>query len=518
MFLRYEDIEIVQLDITSRCNAGCPQCPRTGNPILPMTELTIADIKRIFPKEFCSQLSWIYLCGNFGDAMVSNTTLPALKYFHKMGVNYLWMYTNGSGRSPDWWRQLAKILNQPEDRVIFAIDGLADTNHLYRRNTNWNRIMESVEAFIGAGGQAEWQYLVFEHNQHQVEEARALARRLGFIKFQAKATSRFALSEVDEVGEKEEAIAEVDSQTQEKRDRSTPITLEKAALNFHRQAEDYLAEKNLEQAFLACQKALEIQSNFAVAHKTLGNLLQLTDCLEEAMNSYKTALEIQPEFAEVYANMGSVYASQKQWESAIYHYQKALEIRPNFSGVYRNLAKIWTQLGKIEEANEAFQQAVKLQLAQEIAPAKAAKANKESSVELKPASLPQYQNPEIPNFRKAVQEYGGLENYFQGIEINCQSQKKAEIYVSFDAELWPCCYTAQTKYAHYSDTYRTQAIALFEKYGQGFNNLRSKSIKEVLENVWYQKDLAKSWSCSERLEICALVCGKAFHPTSSQML
>lgn len=518
MFLKYEDIKIVQLDITSRCNAGCPQCPRTENPILPMQELTMADIKTIFPKKFCSQLSFIYLCGNFGDAMVSNTTLPALEYFHKMGVDHLCMHTNGSGRTPDWWRQLAKILNKPDDLVIFAIDGLADTNHLYRRNTNWNRIMESVEAFIGAGGRAEWHYLVFEHNQHQVEEARALARRLGFVKFQAKATSRFALSEVDEVENNEQANAEVSIQKKRDSYHSTPITIKKAALNFHRKAEYFLLAKKLHEAFSACQQALEIQPNFAAACKTLGNILQITGRIEEAINSYKTALEIQPDFAEVYANLGTVYASGQQWEQAIYHYQKAIEIRPSFSGAHRNLAKVWTELGKIEEATQAFQQAVKLQLAQEIAPAKAAKTNKESSVELKPASLPQYQNPEISNFHKAIKEYGGVEKYFQGIEINCQSQNKSEIYVSFDAELWPCCYTAQTKYASYSETYMKQANDLFKKYGQDFNNLRTKSIKQVLEGIWYQEGLVKSWSCSDRLEICGLVCGKGFHPTTSQML
>jgi tetratricopeptide (TPR) repeat protein len=483
-----------------------------------MQELTMADIKRIFPEEFCSQLSFIYLCGNFGDAMVSNTTLPALDYFHRMGVDHLWMYTNGSGRTPDWWRQLAKILNKPGDLVIFAIDGLADTNHIYRRNTNWNRIMESVEAFIGAGGKAEWQYLVFEHNQHQVEEARALARRLGFVKFQAKATSRFVLSEFDEVTNNQEVSAEVGTQTEKKSDRSTPITIEKAAMNLHRQAEEFLVEKKIQEAFLACQQALQIQPNFAAAYKTLGNILQIMGRLEEAVQSYKTALEIQPDFAEVYANLGTIYAAGQQWEQAIDHYQKAIKIRPSFSGAYRNLAKVWTELGKTQEATEAFQQAVKLQLVQEIAPAKAAKANQESSVELKPASLPQYQNPEISNFHKAIKAYGGLENYFQGIEINCQSQRKSEIYVSFDAELWPCCYTAQTKYASYSETYINQANDLFKKYGQGFNNLHTKSIKEVLDGIWYQEGLVKSWSCSDRLEICALVCGKDFHPTTSQML
>ena len=49
MYLKYEDIRRVSVEITSRYNAACPQCSRTGNPILPAAELKMEDIKRIFP-------------------------------------------------------------------------------------------------------------------------------------------------------------------------------------------------------------------------------------------------------------------------------------------------------------------------------------------------------------------------------------------------------------------------------------------------------------------------------------
>ena len=198
MYLKYEDIRRVSVEITSRCNAACPQCPRTGNPILPGAELKMEDIERIFPKDFCSQLDLVYMCGNYGDAMTSNTTIPAIEYLHRMGVPHISLYTNGSGRNPDWWQALAKAMTGEHDRVIFSIDGLADTNSIYRQNTNWDRIMQSVNAFIQAGGKAAWHYLIFEHNQHQVEAARDLAKQLGFVEFVPKATSRFVAKEIYE--------------------------------------------------------------------------------------------------------------------------------------------------------------------------------------------------------------------------------------------------------------------------------------------------------------------------------
>ena len=68
-------------------------------------------------------------------------------------------------------KNLASIMRKP-DKVIFAIDGLEDTNHLYRVNTNFNKIMENAKAFINAGGIARWDFIAFAHNEHQIEEAK----------------------------------------------------------------------------------------------------------------------------------------------------------------------------------------------------------------------------------------------------------------------------------------------------------------------------------------------------------
>jgi sulfatase maturation enzyme AslB (radical SAM superfamily) len=193
----YDEIKTVHLEITERCNAACPQCGRNinggeTNQYLKNRELYLTDIKKIFPEKFLQQLTHIYMCGNYGDPIVAQDTLEAFTYFRETNPNILLsMNTNGSARNIDWWKNLAKVLNH-KGHVIFSIDGLQDTNHLYRRNTNFDKIIENVKAFIGAGGQAHWEYIVFEHNEHQVEEAQSLSQQLGFVKFQIKKTARFS--------------------------------------------------------------------------------------------------------------------------------------------------------------------------------------------------------------------------------------------------------------------------------------------------------------------------------------
>ena len=193
----YEEIRMVHLEITDKCNAACPQCPRNEqggktNPLLSLTELRLDEIRKIFPADFVRQLRTIFLCGNFGDASIARDTMDILRYFRQENERLdLGIYTNGGARRPEWWAELGSLLKKGCGFARFGIDGLEDTNHLYRRNVRWSAVMQNVKAFIDAGGNAEWDFIVFRHNEHQVEEAMDLASKLGFSRFFAKKTSRF---------------------------------------------------------------------------------------------------------------------------------------------------------------------------------------------------------------------------------------------------------------------------------------------------------------------------------------
>ena len=87
--------------------------------------------------------------------------------------------TNGSIGTQNTWQSLAK--NNVE--VVFSIDGLEDTNHLYRQDVDWNKLMDRVKWFIDAGGIAQWKFILFKHNVHQQKQAKELSKQLGFADF-----------------------------------------------------------------------------------------------------------------------------------------------------------------------------------------------------------------------------------------------------------------------------------------------------------------------------------------------
>ncbi len=189
-------IEAIHFEITDKCNASCPQCARNKhggpvNPYLPLQEVYLDDFKEIIPISIINKLKRFYMCGNYGDPIVGRDTLEIFKYLRKINSQLnLSMNTNGSAQKTNWWEELAVIIDKKGD-VKFGIDGLEDTHHLYRKGTSFNKIIENAQAFIKAGGDAIWEFLVFRHNEHQLDEAKALSEELGFSKFVVKKTGRF---------------------------------------------------------------------------------------------------------------------------------------------------------------------------------------------------------------------------------------------------------------------------------------------------------------------------------------
>ena len=195
----YDDIKMVHLEVTQRCQAACPMCDRNenggpDNKHITNAELSLEDCKRIFPVEFIQQLDTMYMCGNLGDPIVAKDTLEIFKYFREHNDKmWLSMNTNAGAKDESWWRELAQVIGRM-GTVIFSVDGLSDTNHLYRQNVVWSNVERNMKAFIDAGGRARWDYIIFAHNEHQVDEAEALANEWGCERFQKKKSGRFIVA------------------------------------------------------------------------------------------------------------------------------------------------------------------------------------------------------------------------------------------------------------------------------------------------------------------------------------
>ena len=192
----FADIREVHLEISSYCQAKCPMCPRTyhgniPNPKLVEDNMSLDIYKKIFTTELTNQINVIQMCGNYGDPIFNNDLLNMIEYTVDINPNVKFdIHTNGGARNTVWWEKLAKIL--PNDHLLFfGIDGLSDTHKLYRIDTDFNKIINNATAFINAGGNAQWVFITFKHNEHQLDQAKQLSKELNFQSFQEKQSSRF---------------------------------------------------------------------------------------------------------------------------------------------------------------------------------------------------------------------------------------------------------------------------------------------------------------------------------------
>ena len=184
--IEYKNIRSIHLEISTRCNASCPDCPRNFRGVnnvidtYPLTDMSLEQFQKIFPAEFLHQLHEFYINGNHGDFVTAQDGLKIVKYIKQINPNIFIKISTNASAKPEIWEELGKL----GIIVFFRLDGLKDTHHLYRLNTDYDLVIANASKFIAAGGHAIWSMIKFDHNQHQIEECQRLSRTLKFKQFE----------------------------------------------------------------------------------------------------------------------------------------------------------------------------------------------------------------------------------------------------------------------------------------------------------------------------------------------
>ena len=185
-YITIDNLNTINVELTNYCNAACPMCARfkwdgeLNKEKVNSVHTSLSLIKNKIPIKVIEQLKRFYSVGTYGDPLMNPECFQIYEWIKMHNENCkLEMHSNGGGRSTDFWSALGSL----GVGVMFGIDGLADTNHLYRRNVQWDTLIKNVKVFIKAGGIARWKYIIFKHNEHQIDEARTLSKELGFKNF-----------------------------------------------------------------------------------------------------------------------------------------------------------------------------------------------------------------------------------------------------------------------------------------------------------------------------------------------
>ena len=165
----------VELELTTACNALCPGCRRTSMDKVILNSLTIGDIEQYFEG---IDINLVKMCGVLGDPIANKDLYEIIEYFTLKGSKTE-ISTNGGLKTKKFWSNLGTLskLSGGDVTVHFAIDGL-HTND-YRVGVDLKKVWNNVNAYLDAGGSAIWQFIIFDYNKHEIDNAKLLADEKG---------------------------------------------------------------------------------------------------------------------------------------------------------------------------------------------------------------------------------------------------------------------------------------------------------------------------------------------------
>ena len=177
----------LEIELTTKCTLGCPACPRNDTEEK-KENWDVGHMNTDIAKSLANstvERSYLFV-GCYGDPIYHPDFIDIIKYYVDRDKR-LTIHTNGSFKKQKWWDELASLNWTYKQKFTFSVDGLEDTNHIYRIRADWKSIMMGMKTMGSLPKHRkpwiEWKMLVFPYNEHQVPEAEQLAIDVGVNMF-----------------------------------------------------------------------------------------------------------------------------------------------------------------------------------------------------------------------------------------------------------------------------------------------------------------------------------------------
>jgi radical SAM protein with 4Fe4S-binding SPASM domain len=190
----------LSIEPTTSCNLRCSECPsglrsftRPTGMLNPQTFQHVID-------QLKSRLIWLTFYFQ-GEPYLNKDFLKMVKYAHDQGL-----YTMTSTNAHYFTDEVAKeTIESGLSRIIVSMDGITqDTYEKYRKGGSLEKVKD------GIGKLVEWkkklgsstphivlQFIVFGHNEHEVEEVKKLGKEMGVDEVKIKSAQIYDFSNTD---------------------------------------------------------------------------------------------------------------------------------------------------------------------------------------------------------------------------------------------------------------------------------------------------------------------------------
>lgn len=170
------------IDPTNICNLGCPFCPtgqrRNSRPSIMMS---FKMFKKIID-ELGTYLLHIDLC-NWGEPLLNKNIYEMIPYAKKFQCS-IKIDTNFNVKFDE--KDAETMIQTGLDKIIVSLDGASQSTYeIYRRGGDFKKVIENMKLLIKKKKELnaknpfiQWQFLVFKHNEHEIEKAKNLAKKI----------------------------------------------------------------------------------------------------------------------------------------------------------------------------------------------------------------------------------------------------------------------------------------------------------------------------------------------------
>ena len=187
----------INVEISSMCNARCPQCDRTSIQTGKAEEWigeeywTLDFFRHCFPPEVVSHIKKFVICGKNGEPISNPEFSDICGYIIDHSNAVIDVNTNGSLKTEEWWWNLGVKCG---DRLTmtFAIDGCTQQMHEhYRVNTDLNKILNNMNTLSATKANIETFTVLFQHNIDYYEEIKEMCIENGSMRHKHIESTRF---------------------------------------------------------------------------------------------------------------------------------------------------------------------------------------------------------------------------------------------------------------------------------------------------------------------------------------
>lgn len=172
----------ISIEPTTSCNLRCPQCPSGLRAFSRPTGMLDPDTFKSIIDELAPDLTYLTLYFQ-GEPFLNIHFNEMVQYASNKKI-YTATSTNAHHITP---LLASQIVKSGLNRLIISVDGTTqEVYQTYRIGGHLSKVIEGTRNLVEAKKQHPaaplhliWQFIVFKHNEHQIEEVKQLAQSLG---------------------------------------------------------------------------------------------------------------------------------------------------------------------------------------------------------------------------------------------------------------------------------------------------------------------------------------------------